>query len=133
MLATKKIHLHVMANTKRLILQFVAKNFDIFNFNLPLLNRARLFLHGLQTQKELGWDVKLSSEQIREWQNICKQVNSLPNIEVPRIINKNLEGKGIQSLEFQSVILGAETLIEIFEALTGPYSVFPINILELHL
>ena len=45
---TKEICLNSSANTKRLIFQTIASQFDIFGFNLPLFNRCRLFLHALQ-------------------------------------------------------------------------------------
>ena len=58
-------------------------NFDPHNFNGPVMNRARLFMHRLQIDKSLGWDTELSADQIREGHNIAKQVNLTPEISVP--------------------------------------------------
>ena len=176
-LSTRPLRLNPEANTKRLVLQSIAENFDILNFNAPLLNRARLFMHKLQNEKTLGWDLKLADEQLREWRNISKQVNNSPSLHVERFlgkrtskfrlisftdssqdiygtviylkdldtqevkfymaknkfVNTQLKGKGIPSLEFQAIILGAECLIGIYKDLTGPNSIIPINIVELQL
>ena len=43
-LSCAKLHLDASASTKRTILSSIASNYDIFNFNLPLLNRAKLYL-----------------------------------------------------------------------------------------
>ena len=50
-----------------------------------------------------------------------------------KFVNTQLKGKGIPSLEFQAIILGAECLIGIYKDLTGPNSIIPINIVELQL
>ena len=83
---TKEICLNSSANTKRLILQTIASQFDIFGFNLPLFNRCRLFLHALQCQRNLGWDKILSTDLQREWRNIAKQCNNAPALKVNRYI-----------------------------------------------
>ena len=85
-LSTKQLKLNAQANTKRSILSSIASNFDIFNFNSPILNRSKLFMHKLQCNSELGWDQKLSSDQIKEWSNISKQVNDTPIVEIKRYI-----------------------------------------------
>ena len=51
---------------------------------MPLLNRARLFLHDLLCRKGLEWDDKLPDSDLSLWSNICKQFNSSPKIEVER-------------------------------------------------
>ncbi|XP_068224890.1 uncharacterized protein [Palaemon carinicauda] len=61
----------------------MASQFDLLNFNGPILNRARLFLHRLQCRPELDWDEKLTAPLINEWKNICKQANSAPSVEFP--------------------------------------------------
>ena len=66
------------------MLSTIAAQFDLLNFNGPLMNRSKLFLHRLQCQKQLEWDEKLSADQISEWRNIAKQANSAPPIEFPR-------------------------------------------------
>ena len=70
---TKPINLHEKATTKRTILASVASQYDPFNFNCPLMNRARLFLHGLQCNKKIDWDEKLSDDGLRDWLNIVRQ------------------------------------------------------------
>ncbi|XP_066961605.1 uncharacterized protein [Macrobrachium rosenbergii] len=87
-LSTKKMELDGSASTKRQILRSIASQYDVYNFNGPLLNRSRLFLHDLQYNKMLGWDDKLSPELVREWQNITKQINAAPVIEVKRFDGK---------------------------------------------
>lgn len=85
-LAPRQINLNIEANTKRLILQSVASQYDTFNFQGPCLNRARLFLHSLQTSKNLSWDDDLGSDKKQEWVKICKQANKTVPPEVPRVV-----------------------------------------------
>ena len=83
-LRVRNLKLDGEANTKRLILRTLQSVFDVFGICLPILNRARLFMHRLQVIKDLDWDTHLSRELLREWGNIAKQVNNSPVIEVPR-------------------------------------------------
>ena len=85
-LFTRPINLDATANTKRSILRTVAAQFDIYNFNLPILNRSRVFMHNLQCDKSLGWDAKISPDLQREWKNISKQANATPEIKVDRYV-----------------------------------------------
>ena len=85
-LFTRPINLNVNANTKRTILKTIAAQFDIYGFNMPLLNRSRLFMHRLQCQKNLSWDKPLSQECIHEWKNIAKQANAAPPIKIERYV-----------------------------------------------
>ena len=85
-LSTNPIDLDIGASTKRAILSSIASQYDIYNFNGPLLNRARLFLHDLQCDQNTGWDDKLSNDALREWRNICRQANASPLIEIPRFV-----------------------------------------------
>ena len=85
-LCTKPIALDIDASTKRSVLRSIASQFDVYNFNLPMLNRARLFMHSLQCTKGLGWDEKLSNDLLKEWKNIVKQANASPVLEVPRYV-----------------------------------------------
>lgn len=85
-LYTKPISLDENATSKRLILKSVASQYDVHNFNAPLMNRSRLFLHNLQCDKKLGWDDHLSPELIREWVNIARQANGAPPIKIARFI-----------------------------------------------
>ena len=72
------------ANTKRKILGSVNSVFDLCGFLLPLMNRAKSFLHKLQIQQDLGWDDVLEPDQLREWQCICKQLAQLGEFRIPR-------------------------------------------------
>ena len=90
-LATDKLVLDAVSDTKRRILSTIAQNYDLFNFNGPILNRARLFLQGLQVQPELGWDDTLSEVQLKEWQNISHQVNKAEVREIPRYMGKKTD------------------------------------------
>ncbi|XP_068224659.1 uncharacterized protein, partial [Palaemon carinicauda] len=83
-ISTKAIVLDISANTKRLILKSIASHFDVYNFNAPLLNRAKLFLHDLQVQRNLGWDDTLTDSQVREWRCIARQANSAPPVMLDR-------------------------------------------------
>ena len=74
------------ANTKRLILRSIAENFDPYNFDIPLMNRAKLFLHELQCDKSVNWDRKLPEDRLKTWRNISKQLNSAEPICVPRFV-----------------------------------------------
>ena len=85
-ISTQKLHLNPEANTKRTTMKTIAENFDIYNICGPLLNRARLFLHDLQTDSSLDWGTKLNDSQLRVWRNIAKQVNAAPRVEIPRFI-----------------------------------------------
>ena len=87
-LSVKAVKLDGKSSTKRGVLSTLAKNFDPFNFNGPLINRARLFMHKLQCDSSLKWDQKLSHDNLREWRNICKQLNNVPEIEIDRFVGK---------------------------------------------
>ena len=174
-ISTKPISLNLEANTKRLVLKTIANQFDIFGFNLPLFNRCRLFMHQLQCQKGLDWDQPLNSQQLRDWKNICKQINASPPLKIKRclgpregeyhilvytdascdiygcviylkhvetgqisfinaknrIINKQLKGKSIPSLEIHGINLGVEQAIELYTELSGPNCLKPINITKI--
>ncbi|XP_068229328.1 uncharacterized protein [Palaemon carinicauda] len=85
-ISTKPINLNADASTKREVLTTIAAQFDIFGFNLPLMNRSRLFMHRLQCCKDLDWDKPLNNDLVREWKNLCRQANSSPIIRVPRFV-----------------------------------------------
>ena len=87
-LTTRPLQLDSKANTKRLVLKTIAGHYDIFGFTGPIMNRARLFLHKLQCDTSLSWDSKLSEENLRDWKNICKQVNSSPAISIDRFVGR---------------------------------------------
>lgn len=106
-LSTKPINLDVTANTKRTILSTIAAQFDLYNFNCPLLNRSRLFLHDLQCNKELTWDEKLPQITVRQWQNIAKQANSAPVLTVKRCVGgRNDEYRLVCFTDSSKVIFG---------------------------
>ena len=80
------IKLDIEADTKRSILSSFNAIYDIFNVYAPLLNRARLFFHKLQCEKDLAWDAKLKPEMLHEWRKICKEVNKTPIITLDRYV-----------------------------------------------
>ena len=47
-----------------------------------------------------------------------------------RLVNKQLESKSIPSLEFQGIVLGTETLLDLSKDLAGPQCPKPIKIVE---
>ncbi|XP_066984524.1 uncharacterized protein [Macrobrachium rosenbergii] len=65
---TRKLYLDPTANTKRKVLSTFQSNFDPFGINIPILNRARLFLHTLQIDSKIRWDDQLTPEQRKEWE-----------------------------------------------------------------
>ena len=71
------IELDNEATTKRQVLSSLNSVYDIFNVYAPTMNRAKLFLHKLQCNKDIAWDLQLPEELLREWNNICKQTNSI--------------------------------------------------------
>ena len=79
-----KLSLDSHANTKRNILSSVNSVFDLCGICLPLMNRAKFFLHKLQVQQDLDWDEPLSSESMKEWQCICKQLNDSQDFQITR-------------------------------------------------
>ena len=83
-ISTQPLKLDRNATTKRMILSSIASNYDLFQITGPMLNRARTFMHVLQCDKDLGWDTKLKDDSLREWSNICKQVNNTPQVEIRR-------------------------------------------------
>ena len=87
-LEPKKKFLDQEANTKRKVLQTIAKNFDPHNIEGPLLNRARLYMHDLQCRDDLAWDTVLSQDLQRSWKNICAQLNNSEPIRIPRCVGE---------------------------------------------
>ena len=79
-----KAYLNPDASTKRQILSTINSNFDLFGIFIPILNRAKLFLNKIQS--EFGWDDPFGKELTSEWRNIASQVNSGPELTVPRYI-----------------------------------------------
>ena len=90
-LSTKPIDLNPHATTKRKILSSIASQFDAYNFNGPLLNRSRVFMHNLQLDSKLGWDDQLSADLNKEWRNIVKQANSAPVLKVSRCVGSRTD------------------------------------------
>ena len=88
-LRTKPFNLDRNAETKRSILSSIASQYDLFNYNGPIMNRAKLFLHKLQLDQDLGWDAKISDNLIKEWKNISIQVNNSPVLSIPRYVGSN--------------------------------------------
>ena len=87
-LTTKPVKLNNAAESKRQILRSIAENFDPEGYNLPVLNRARLYMHRLQLMTSLGWDTKINIELQKEWVKICNQANGGKSLEVPRYVGE---------------------------------------------
>jgi len=104
-LSTNKLFLDSAADTKRTILRSIASNFDVYNFNGPLLNRARFFLHRLQMSK-LGWDKNIGKEHMNEWKNICKQFNSSPDVSVDRFVGRKKDEYELVAFTDSSKVAG---------------------------
>lgn len=85
-LKTRKLYLNPNVKTKRSILSTIQSNFDPFGLNIPLLNRARLFMHQLQCDSTLSWDTMLDVAKSREWLNIARQINKSAELTVPRAV-----------------------------------------------
>ena len=85
-LSPKDKILDLGASTKRKLLKSIAENFDPFNYDGPVLNRARLFMHELQCEEKLGWDQDIGPEHKREWKNICNQINNASPITIDRCV-----------------------------------------------
>ena len=85
-LSTKPLYLNPDANTKRLVLKSIAKNFDVFNMYGPQLNRARLFMQDLQIKHKMSWDTTLENRLQNEWKNIAKQINDSEKVQLRRYI-----------------------------------------------
>ena len=52
----RRLNLNSDFNTRRKILQSLNSQYDPIGIYLPLLNRAKFFLHASQIDKSLGWD-----------------------------------------------------------------------------
>ena len=82
------LNLNSDANTQRKILQSLNSQYDPIGIYLPLLNRAKFFLHALQIDKSLGWDDHIGPDRCKEWNRICKQVNSHEQFSFNRMIGE---------------------------------------------
>ena len=71
-LYSNPISLNYTATTKREILSSIAGQFDPFGYNTPILMRARLFLHSLQSDVGIDWDQILPPITLNEWRNIAQ-------------------------------------------------------------
>ena len=88
LISTDKFSLDIKAKTKRTILSSIASEYDLFNINGPLLNRARLFMHSLQCNNTLGWDQVIDDAKYKEWTNIVKQYNNSCSLQLNRSVGK---------------------------------------------
>ena len=109
-LHTRKLNLNCEANTKRLVLSTIASQYDIYNFNGPILNRARLFMHELQCNTEMSWDAKMSLQQTKEWRNIARQANAAPEIKISRFVGSRKDTYNILAFSDSSKVMYGTTL-----------------------
>ena len=66
-LSSKPIDLDIKAKTKRQMLKSLASQYDLNNFNAPILNRCRLYIHRLQCDKDLKWDSVLNDNLLKDF------------------------------------------------------------------
>ncbi|XP_066989228.1 uncharacterized protein [Macrobrachium rosenbergii] len=112
-LSTKPICLDESASTKRTILRSIASQYDLYNFNGPILNRSRMFMHGLQCRKDMGWDDLLPEKLQREWKNIVKQANASLPISIPRVVgSRNSRFKLIACCDASKSLFGVVVYIQ---------------------
>ena len=99
-----------MQNEK--VLSSLASNFDIFQFQVPVLNRARLFFHKLQCDSERGWDTLLSKTKTREWQCISNQVNASEPVRIKRSVGDRDSSSMPDSADASKVMVGTVIYFE---------------------
>ena len=103
----RNLELDLNANTKRHILSSIASNYDLLGMNLPILNRARLFLHDLQNNG-INWDDTLPPDSLRLWKNIARQYNASPKVSIDRSFgSRSDEYKLCCFTDSSSLIFGA--------------------------
>ncbi len=83
---TTKLYLSHIVITKRELLSTIHSNFDHLGTCLPVLNRARLFLHTLQSYSQIDCDDEFCSERRNEWKKISVQINKSENdFSIPQV------------------------------------------------
>ena len=112
-LSPVKFSLNESASTKREVLSSIASNYDLFNVGAPMMNRARIFLHGLQCRTDLKWDATLNPDDLKLWKNIAKQLNSSMEISIPRFIGSRTDSyKLLAFVDSSCTIYGAVLFIQ---------------------
>ena len=81
-----RVQLDLNADTKRKILSSLNSIYDLFGIYTPILNRAKLFFHGIQTDTTLNWDTRIPESTRLEWSKICKQLNNTPVVSIDRCV-----------------------------------------------
>ena len=84
----RQLNLDISADTKRKVLSTFQSNFDPIGIYTPVLNRAKLFIHGLQKNTKLNWDDKLDSNALKQWRNISAQVNRSAELSIDRFLGE---------------------------------------------
>ena len=82
----RSIKLNREAKTRRQVLQSFQSQFDLMGMLIPILNRAKFFLHALQIDQNLSWDEELSAQRQKEWRCICKQLEDSIDFKISRNI-----------------------------------------------
>lgn len=85
-ISASPLRLDSTANTKQKIMATIENNYDVSQFTSPLMSRARLYAHKLQSNQSLEWDAAPPSDLQRERRNISKQVKKLDRIQVKRFV-----------------------------------------------
>ncbi|XP_066981068.1 uncharacterized protein [Macrobrachium rosenbergii] len=141
-ISTRKLCLDEKATTKREILQSIASNYDVFNINGPLLNRARLLCRtcnrcvGERTDEyKLEAYVDASKRVYGVVVYLCNMRSGERSFVLAknRLIGSKLHEKSIPSLELQAICLGTEVLLDTYNELSGTQCLVPIKIVDLGL
>ncbi len=76
------------AATKRMVLSELQCNYDLIGLQLPIKNRAKLFLRDLHSDSSLDWDTNIGENRIKTWRQIVKQYNRASFHDVPRFVGR---------------------------------------------
>ena len=81
--------------TKRDVFNIVAKIFDPLGLVTPVTFHGKVFLQTLWKLSK-SWDEPLSSDLVREWNQILKMLISVSNLSIKRLVEN--QSKGVNQL-----------------------------------
>lgn len=81
--------------TKRAILSFVAKIFDLLGWVTPCVIYAKIFIQELWLHKS-DWDSPISAEQTQKWSQYIEQLPNIKKVSIPRWIGHGSETISIE-------------------------------------
>lgn len=73
------------AITKRTVLSYIARIYDIMGYLNPIVFRAKCFMQTMWLA-HVGWDDELDHDLTREWVNFTEQLPLVANLRIPRLI-----------------------------------------------